>query len=437
MSQIVSAVEPTAADDAHRASPVAWYTTFVLMLVYALSFIDRKLPFILLEDIRHDLKLSDTELGLLTGLAFTAVYAVSAIPLSRLADRRSRKTIIVIAIAVWSAMTAMGGFALNFVQLAVARAGVAIGEAACTPAAHSMLGDLFRPHQRAKALALYMLGAPLGILLGMSLGGWVGQMSSWRLAMIAVGAPGIALSLLVLFGVREPARTATAEENSDMSSFAAIGMMLRSPVLRHILISGAVATAASGASNAFAPAYMIRTFHLSTAETGVLFGVVSGTAGMIGAVVGGVAGDYLRRTSRARAILMVALLFLVSGPLLIVGFLADSLYLFLALQFVALLFAMVYAGPCFATVQDLVGARQRAVATAVYMFALNGVGVSLGPLIAGALSDMLRSEFGDASLSIGLAVLACGKIWGGLHLLVAARRLREMDARTALAEQTP
>lgn len=396
------------------------------MLVYTLSFIDRKIPFILLEDIRHDLALSDTQLGLLTGLAFTLVYAITALPISRFSDIGVRKNIIALAIAFWSVLTALGGLAANFWQLALARAGVAVGEAACTPAAHSMLADLFPARQRSSALALYMVGAPLGILLGMSLGALVASMSSWRVAMVAVGLPGLILSAIVFFAIREPPRRAAAPAAGAAGIGEALRTVAASPVLCHIMISGALMAAAGGASNAFAPSFMIRSFQLSTLQTGVMFGAVAGCAGIIGSLVGGFSGDYLRRRKAHHALWFVAGALGISGPLLVLSFNTGGLETFLALQFVSLLLSITYAGPCFATVQGLTPSRMHALVTAIYLFALNGLGTSLGPLLAGAISDQARSTHGDNSLGFGLTIVAFAKVWAAVHLVIAGFKLRKI-----------
>ena len=229
-----------------KPMPYAWYVVAVLMLAYALSFIDRKIPFILAESIKHDLNLSDTELGLLTGMAFTLVYATAAIPIASLADRRSRKWIIAIAVAVWSFMTSLGGFAANFLQLAASRSGVAIGEAASSPAALSMLADYFPSNYRARAVGLYMAGAQLGILVGLPLGGVISDLSNWRTAMLLVGVPGLAVTLLILLTVREPLRAAQPlRELSSRSTLGNLRQLFASPTYRHLFIGGLLFNTAS------------------------------------------------------------------------------------------------------------------------------------------------------------------------------------------------
>lgn len=242
-------------DDVGNQGPVkpySWYVASVLMVVYVLSFIDRKLPFILVESIKRDLDLSDTQVGLLTGLVFSLIYATASLPLARVADRSSRPRLIAIVVAVWSLMTAVGGFATSFAQLAVARAGVAIGEAGCTPASHSLLADYFPESRRGLAISIFMMGAPIGILVGLSLGGLINDLADWRVAMWMVGAPGLLIAVLVFCTVREPNRNRAAVLPTTGSTKATVALMWRDPVLRLIAFGCVFFTCTSGRSTRLA-----------------------------------------------------------------------------------------------------------------------------------------------------------------------------------------
>ena len=419
--------EPIADSNEAQGSvkPYSWYVVSVLMLVYVLSFIDRKLPFILVESIKRDLELSDTQVGLLTGLVFSLIYAVASLPLARIADRGSRPRLIAIVVAVWSLMTAMGGFATSFAQLAVARAGVAIGEAGCTPASHSLLADYFPESRRGLAISIYMMGAPVGILAGLSLGGLINDLADWRVAMWAVGAPGLLIAALVVFTVREPNRNRTALLPTTSSIKTTIALMWRDPVLRLIAFGCLFFTCTSGAFNAFGAAYIIRRFGLSTTEVGLTYGLVAGIGGAIGALLGGWASDWLRRGDPRHALWLVALALLIGAPFRVLALEMSNYSALLACLLVPMTLGMVYAGPTFTTLQNRVPAANRAMATAVLIFVLNGIGLSIGPLLAGALSDAFSVPLGKDALRIALMVLVIGDFIGTWFFFLAGRALGE------------
>jgi predicted MFS family arabinose efflux permease len=424
-----SAPEANPSDD--RPKPYAWYVVVVLMLAYVLSMIDRKFPFILVESIKADLRLSDTQVGLLTGVMFAAVYSTVAIPIASLSDRLSRKRIIGAAIFIWSCLTAVGGLAQSFWMLGASRAGVAIGESACSPAAHSMIADYFKERFRARALGVYFMGAHLGALLGLVLGGWINDLANWRVAMILLGAPGLLLGLLVLLTVREPrrahARTDGSPPEPAMPLSVAVPLLLRQPVFVYLLIAAVLFMMTSGALQAFTPAYIMRTYGLSASQTGFTYGVVAGSAGVVGSILGGVLGDRLRRHSPWKGLLLVAGAFAVAAPCLLGAYATHSYPLFLGLFFIAQVGASTYAGPSFATLQSLISPRMHAVASAVYLFALSGVGVSLGPLVAGALSDTFKAMDLQSPLRWALMILVLPKFASAAFYLIAALRARRIE----------
>ena len=420
---------PTSSTSADDVKPTiyAWYVASVLTVTYVLAFIDRKLPFILVESIKHDLSLSDTQIGLLTGVVFTLVYAVAGIPIAALADRSPRKAIIGTAIFVWSVLTSAGGLATNFLQLAASRAGVAVGEAGSTPAAFSLISDYFSQRYRARAFGLYYAGAQVGILLGLALGGWLNDLTSWRTAMIIVGAPGVLLSLLIFTTVREPTRKSDANVPvvaSTQSLSTGLKELLALPTYRNIFIAGVLFNCAGGGALSFGPAYVIREFHLTTAQTGLTYGLVTGGAGAIGAMMGGLIGDRLRRFDPRWPLRFVAGCLAIATPFTIAAFMMHSYWAFLALLFVPHLSHMMYAGSTFSAIQSIVRVRTRALASGVFLFGLNGVGLSLGSFLAGAISDRLSFLGHAASLRVAIIALSTLSMWGAVHYLRAASRLK-------------
>ncbi|ODT88529.1 MAG: hypothetical protein ABS78_06695 [Phenylobacterium sp. SCN 70-31] len=435
----MSADDTAAADAAAAEKPpgvYAWYVAVVLVLAYALSFLDRKLPFILVESIKHDLSLSDTQIGLLTGVMFALVYSTVAIPIATLADRGSRKKLIAGAVFIWSSVTALGGFAQNFWHLAASRVGVAAGEAALSPAAHSMLADYFKPRFRARALGFYFVGAQIGIVGGLALGGWINEIANWRVAMFLCGVPGVILALLIFFTVREPARTRSAPVEGDDGVRPArlmetLRALFKHPTFIHLMIAALLSSFTSGAVNAFTPSYIIRTFGLTSAEVGFSYGFVTGGAGAVGAVLGGFLGDRLRKSHPRRALQFVALATAIGAPCLAYAFVTQTYWVFLTMLFIAQVGVMTYAGPSFATIQSLVGPRMHAVASAVYLFAHSGLGLALGPLAVGMMSDWLIARGSENSLRIALFIVVLPKLWSSLHYYLAARSLGRVRGAAA------
>jgi predicted MFS family arabinose efflux permease len=437
---VIGSQDSTGAEE-RRPSGYAWYVVIMLMLVYTLSFIDRKLPFILVEAIREDLHLSDTQIGLLTGLMFFVIYCLAAIPLGALADRGSRKHIIAVCMVFWSTLTAIGGLSQGFWQLALSRTGVAIGEAGCTPASHSMIADYFPPRFRGRAIGLYFVGAELGIFLGLGLGGWISDLSSWRVAMFLCGAPGAVLALLLLTTVREPARrpqvgaaTASGERPTIAEGIKAV---LSHPTILHLFAAGVLFTFTLGAVSAFGPAFVMRTYHLSAARTGVTYGLLLGTAGMVGVAVGGVVGDHIRRTDPPKALMWIAAAFLVAAPCMAMALFVQNYPVFLALLFIFQAAVAAYAGPSFATLQSLVGPRMHGVASALYVFSLSGLGASLGPLLAGLVSDAMKRSHVATPLRWSLIIMVFPLVLAGVHYIFAARALRRLGLPAPDAPLSP
>ena len=402
----------------------SWYLLGVLTCAYVLCLVDRKLPFILVEPIRHDLKLSDTQIGLLTGLMFTLIYSIAAVPVARVSDRISRKWVMTASVTIWSALTSAGGFAGNFWQLAAARAGVAIGEAGCMPASHSMLTDAFPAHKRATAAAIFMAGAPIGILIGLGAGGVIAELADWRTAMILIGAPGILLGLVIAFTVREPARAAVPKDAPKTSVLMAARVLLAKPTFRHLAFAGLLSSCANTAAQGFGAAFMMRNYGLSVGATGVSYGLVIGVGGFIGALLGGFAAERLRRRDERWSLWFVAAIIAVAAPLQVVAWFVPTFGLFLALMFLPQVAGMAYAGPVYPVLQALGGSQMRAMSVAMYLFVLNGIGQSLGPLIAGLLSDGLRPLLGENSLQFALFALALLKVWAAVHYVLAAVTIR-------------
>lgn len=430
-----ASAEASAASEAPETSDRGWYKWFVLFLLtlaYAVSMIDRQLPFILAESIKGDLGLTDTELGLLGGLFFAAFYSICGIPLARLADLYPRKLILSGAIGFWCAMTALGGLAANFIQLALTRVGVAVGEAGLSPSAHSLIADYFRLNRRATAIAIYSIGSPIGAMLGLMLGGWIAEVSSWRTALFVVGLPGILLAVVILLFLREPKRGGVDAVNADAPPPTLLGtfkLLWSRRSFRHMAIG--VGLYAFGASSlvTFSPAFLMRSHGMSAAEVGSALGLVMGFAGVTGTLAGGVLGDILGKADKRWYLWLPGVSLLIGAPCMAVTWLAPSSLVSLIFMLPAYGLGILFIAPSFAMTQALVGPRARAMASAVLFACMFILGNSIGPTVVGAVSDWLAPRLGDASLRWALLLTALTNAWGFIHYMWGARYLREDLAR--------
>lgn len=404
----------------------AWYVIVVLALCHALSFVDAKLPFILVEAIKADLDLTDTQIGLITGPAFSLTYAICAIPIAKISDRYSRTRVITVSILVWSGLTAAGGAAQSFPTFALSRIGVAVGESGLSPAAHSIISGYTTPASRPKAMAIYGLGAALGTTVALSLGGLISDHHGWRTALYLVGASGIILVLLVVLTVKEPARLSDTPGSQELPR-GSLKMLLANGGIRNIVIGGALMGLSSGALNAWGPAYIMRTFNLSATETGASFGALTGVLALLGMLLGGFAASALTKRHPGHAFRMLAIIFMLASVFQFASFAVDHYLPFLALTAISTLFVAFYFAPTFAAVQSLAPANARALAAAVTLFAVNGIGLASGSFLAGLFSDLLQPAFGADSLRWSLILLTIMKPWAALHYYLAARAMERSE----------
>jgi predicted MFS family arabinose efflux permease len=421
------------AEAASVASPSEGYRRYalgLLLTVYVFNFLDRQILTILAGPISRELKLSDGELGFLTGPAFALFYTSAGIPLARWADVGVRRSIIALALLVWSGMTALSGAAQSLTHIALARLGVGLGEAGCSPPAHSLISDLFPPERRASALSTYALGVSIGGALGTLLGGWLAEWIGWRWAFVAVGVPGVALALVVRFTLREPPRAHVASRGSMLD---ALGFMSRRRSFVH-MASGAALLAFSGyGTGAFSPVFLERVHHLSTGEVGSWLGGIALSAGALGTWLGGALADRFGRADARWYLGLPAVAALLSLPFNALYYLWPEGRMAIVLSAPASVFGIMYLGPTFAMTQSLVRPETRALASAVLLFVINAIGLGLGPLFVGLFSDALTPRLGADSIRYAsLATAAVATCWAAAHYALGTRTLRE-ELRSALA----
>jgi MFS family permease len=364
----------------------------VLFVVYIFNFIDRQILAILLEPIKQDLQVSDTALGFLTGFAFAVFYTFAGLPLARLADRWVRRTLIAISLAIWSIMTAASGLARGFPDLALARIGVGIGEAGCTPPAHSLLADYFPPEKRATVLSLYACGVYVGVGLGFWLGGWINDAFGWRVAFFVVGLPGVAMALVVRLTVREPLRGMSERQPIETRTYTiheAWHFFASLPTGRYLGLAAGLNAFAGYGLGAWVPAFFIRLHHMTPGELGLWLSWITAVGGALGAFLGGwIADRWIQRNPYAR-IYVAASSILLSIPFLVMSFLLADRELALLSYFPAVICSTLWIGPTFAIVQDLVPPAMRAMASAVFIFILTIIGMGTGPQAVGILNDWI------------------------------------------------
>ena len=392
------------------------YALLLLMTVYSANFIDRQLLSILQEPIKIELNLSDGQLGVLTGVSFAFFYVLAGIPIARYADRGNRRNVIAYSVGVWSLMTAVSGAALNYFHLLLARIGVGIGEAGCSPPAHSIISDIFPPKKRASAIAFYSMGVNIGILFGFLFGGWLNEYFGWRVAFVVVGLPGI---LLVRTTLAEPIRGHHEDKKlaSSRVSFIDVLSLLWSRLsFRHMCFAASLSAFAGNSSNSWTASFMMRSHGMSSGELGTWLAMIVGLGGAIGVLGGGLLADKLASRDRRWYLWLPAIANLACVPFLVAVYSVDNAYTALLLSIIPGLLFNVYLGTTIATTQSLVGLRMRATASAILMLIANIIGLGLGPLSVGILSDYLLPSYGTDSLKQAMLILLpFFMCWSSLH----------------------
>jgi len=390
------------------SDPYRRYAMWLLLVIYTLNFLDRQIMNTLAEPIKRELGLSDSAIGAMTGLLFALFYTFLGIPIARLAERSNRSMIISGSLVVWSGFTVLCGYAQTFVQLALARVGVGVGEAGCTPAAHSLIVDYTPKEKRSSALAFYSLGTPIGSLLGTILGGFIADAWGWRMAFVVCGAPGILLALIAVFTLREP-RTILAQDMAEKRkgpSFAdALQELWSKKTFWFVALAASIKAFIGYGSAAFVVSFFLRNHAPEVAEFGqslglknlstvtLLLGVIGGVAGIVGVLLGGWLSDRYGARDLRFNVAMPAFATILSIPFYIGGLLVPSFLGAIILLAVPTILNTLWYGPVYATVQGLVRPQTRATAAAIILFIINLIGLGLGPLGIGVISDLIRDGF--------------------------------------------
>lgn len=412
---------------------------FAVFLVSMSSFMDRYIIAILQEPIRLEFKLSDTQLGLMSGAAFALLYATAGIPVARWADRGNRRNILALCVFVWSVMTALCGLAQSYLQLFLARIGVGIGEAGTLPPTNSLIGDYFPPEGRSTALAILTFGSSFGMALALMGGGYLAAHYGWRTAFLVFGLPGVLLAAALYAIVKEPRlHLGLARHNARPESVTvAIRALFRKHSYRHLVIASTIYFFVVSGAVLFMPTHLIRALGVPIQQVGFYFGLTSASAAALGALVGGQLADKLSRKDprwmvRFPAIAMIAVL-----PLFL-GFLrSDDYVTALACYFIAWFILTMGYPPIFAAVQAVAGGSRRAIAVALLLFSGTLLGNTLGPIVVGYISDRLAPAHGVNSLRYSLACVFMLLAWASWHFWHARRRFAaEIEDRLQSSGET-
>ncbi|HKR92578.1 MFS transporter [Novosphingobium sp.] len=430
----------------------AW-TILLLMAVSGSSFVDRGVLGLVAQPIKLELGLSDTQLGLLGGLAFALFFAVASIPIARIAERRSRVAVITICLSLWSLMTALCGLAASFWQLFVLRMGVGVGEAGCSPATFSLLSDRYPQHRRATIISVVASGAAIGSMIGAFIAGWVAQSFGWRAAFVAVGVPGLLLALVLSATVREPTRGAFDPADTRKGEAPNIRMVLRTLLVKkaywHAAAGFALVGFATNGIALFLSPFLVRQYGLNLSQIGLIIGVIQGLSAIFGTAGGGILTGRLGRMDQRWYGWAPALGLLVAAPAFILAFHQPSWPIAGALVLLGTICALFYLSPTFSLSQNMVPSRMRATAVAILMLGNNLLGTGGGPLFMGWTSDAFAARAfgadnylavcgpGEAAavaqacsaasrvgLQSALSVCALFYLWAAFHYFLATRTLR-------------
>jgi MFS family permease len=409
-------------------------TLLLLTFAYFFSYMDRQILAILNEDIVKDLHLGDEQLGLLNGTAFAIFYAGLGLPIAWLADRSNRVRIIAIALTIWSGFTALGGLAMSFWQLLGARIGVGIGEAGSSPPSHSIIADLYPPEKRASAMSIYSLGVGLGAAFGTIIGGVVATYYGWRVALYVIGLPGLLLAVTIWLVVPEPKRGLSdaqiaMDEGSKPTFAEGFASLFSNRAALHLIVGFTLTSMIGYGLTAFGPSYMQRSFGFTKLDIALKVAPAGAVIVGVAAIASGRLADWLtRRYGLYAQSLMVAVLKTCGLPLTICFYLSTSGNVAIGFFFASILFSTAYLGVTFALIQSEAPIRQRAMWAAITLLVNNMIGLGLGPLAVGAISEALKPTYGAESLRYAMFTFAAITPWAIFHYWRAGVLLKRRAA---------
>ena len=399
-----------------------------LTMVYALSFMDRIVIGMLMQPIKEELLLSDTQLGFLTGIAFAFFYATLGIPIARFADQGNRVTIISTAMAIWGGMAILCGMATSFLQLLLVRIGAAVGEAGCMPPAYSLIGDYFSAPERTRAMSIFMTAIPISILVSYLFAGWMNEFYGWRAAFLVIGVPGLLIAILVKFILVEPRTCSEIEvapnSKSQATLYEVFITLWRQNSFRNIVIALTLVNFVGMGAGQWFATFFIRHHSMGTGELGIWMGVIGGTSGIVGTIAGGYLFDrYVENDARGQLNFISIAVALLCPFFLLMLFLPSKQHSLLQLIPINILILFFY-GPVMALLQRLVTDKIRALSIAITLLVFNLVGLGMGPQIVGILSDLLMPLLGEAeALRMAMAVVSIASFGAAYYFRLAGKTI--------------
>jgi predicted MFS family arabinose efflux permease len=418
------------------SNPKKYFFLFLLFLTGASSQIDRNILSVLLPQIKAEFAVSDTELGLLSGIVFGIFYATLGIPLARWADRGNRAHILSLSLVVWSVMTMLCGAAQTFWQLVIARIGVGAGEAGAMPPAQSLIADYFSPEKRAGAMALFSMSSALGYAGGLIAGGYIAHQFGWRVAFMLVGSTGVIIAPLCFFGLKEPRRhSATVAPRETF--WAALTELMRAPAYRYIVAAISIYYAMGYGALLFVVSLMMRLYKMNVQEAGGAFGLIFVLAALVGNVLGGLIGNRFAKRSLANLPRIAGIAMLVAVPIFEFGFSRPTWSAMQVPLTMGLVTLNIMLAPMYSSLHLVCDHKRRATAVAVALLFANLIGLGLGPFATGAISDHLAIASGSGEgLRSALMIVVSIMVVGGILMLLAARHIA-LDLRMGTLEGVP
>ena len=418
--------QATAAPHEAYTNRYRYYVLALLTLGYVFNFVDRQVMTILIEPIKMEFGASDTQMGLLSGLAFALFYATLGIPVARLADRWSRRNVLAISMTTWSAVTALCATATGFWHLLLLRIGVGIGEAGGTPPSQSLLADYFPPEKRAFAQGILATAPNIGILVGLFGGALIAEAYGWRSVFLVFGIPGVLLAILIQLAIKEPLKVTASASEEGAGLFSTLGNIFRLPSFAHIMVGVGFTGIAGYGLGVWSPSFLVRVHNMSLVDAGLYLGLIGVFGGGLGTISSGLLVDRLARRDKRWQLWLPAIGIFLALPTQLAFLLWPAEHRLVmgdvdvpfALVFMALsaVFASFWIAPSYAAVQNLVPQYWRTQASALMLLAINLLGMGLGPLLVGMLSDLL-SQFGDSSVRYGLSIGVSLSLVGGIAYL--------------------
>ena len=432
--------EPVQADKLLDNPTYKGYVVAVLVLGYIFNVIDRGALGILVEPIKAELQISDTAMGLLTGLAFAIFYSVMGVPIARLADRWSRVNVLALAITLWTIATALCGAAYNYLTLFIARSATGVGEAGGSPPSHSLISDYFPVSQRATALAVYAMSVPIGTSIGSVASGWGNVYLGWRMTFVMVGLPGLLVALLVWLTIKEPPRgysdgpEARGRQKQTPPFLEVFKFLLSRRSFMHMSLAAALHSVVWYAGSNWNAAFFVRSHDMNTGIAGNYLGIFA-LIGAIGSFSGGFLADRLstKHDDKRWYMWVPGIACLAMVPFQFLSYLSPNLSVVVPAFSIMVVLASMFFGPSFAVAQSVATVRMRALSASVLLFIQTIIGLSLGPLLVGFLSDLFGPAAGTDSLRYGLVVVGLANIWAALHYFLGSRTYRADLAATAKA----